>query len=256
MPSSKRERQRAAREARREAEAAAFRRAKARKRIFRLAILAVLGLVAAYAVYTATKPEEQQVATESTTTSSTALDPLCPPAEGTAERTVAFTTAPPMCIDASKSYTANVETDVGTFSVELFPDRAPVTVNNFVFLARNKYYDDVPFHRVIPGFVVQGGDAAKGDGTGGPGYQFGDELPKAGDYEIGSLAMANSGPDTNGSQFFVITGEQGVQLPPSYSLFGKVVEGIEIAKKIEADGTPGGTPATLHRIVKVTITES
>jgi len=256
VPSSKRERQRAAREARREAEAAAFRRAKARKRIFRLAILAVLGLVAAYAVYTATKPEEQQVATESTTTSSTALDPLCPPAEGTAERTVAFTTAPPMCIDASKSYTANVETDVGTFSVELFPDRAPVTVNNFVFLARNKYYDDVPFHRVIPGFVVQGGDAAKGDGTGGPGYQFGDELPKAGDYEIGSLAMANSGPDTNGSQFFVITGEQGVQLPPSYSLFGKVVEGIEIAKKIEADGTPGGTPATLHRIVKVTITES
>jgi len=161
-----------------------------------------------------------------------------------------------MCIDASRSYTANVETDAGTFSVELFPDRASVTVNNFVFLARNKYYDDVPFHRVIPGFVVQGGDAAKGDGTGGPGYQFGDELPKAGDYEIGSLAMANSGPDTNGSQFFVITGEQGVQLPPSYSLFGKVVEGIDVAKKIEADGTPGGTPATLHRIVKVTITES
>lgn len=257
MPSNKRERQRAAREARREAEAAAFRRAKARKRMFRLAILAVLGLVAAYAVYTATKPEEQRVATDSSTsTSSTTPDPRCPPPEGTAERTVNFTTAPPMCIDTSGSYTAVVETDVGTFSVELFPDRAPVTVNNFVFLARNKYYDGVPFHRVIPGFVVQGGDAAKGDGTGGPGYQFGDELPKAGDYELGSLAMANSGPDTNGSQFFVITGDQGVKLPPSYSLFGKIVEGMDVAKKIEADGSPGGTPAVVHKIVKVTITES
>ena len=225
--------------------------------MFRLAILAILGLVAAFAIYTGTKPEEQQVATDSsTTTSSTAPDPRCPPEGGTAERTVNFSEAPPMCIDTSKSYTAVVETDVGTFSVELFPERAPVTVNNFVFLARNQYYDGVPFHRVIPGFVVQGGDAAKGDGTGGPGYQFGDELPKAGDYEIGSLAMANSGPDTNGSQFFVITGDQGVGLPPSYSLFGKVVEGLEVVKKIEADGTPGGTPATVHRIVKVTITES
>lgn len=258
MPSNKRERQRAAREARREAEAAAYRRARTRKRVFRLAILAVLALVAAYGVYTATKPEEQRVATDdsTTTTSSTTPDPRCPPAEGTAERTVNFTEAPPMCIDTNASYTAVVETDVGSFSVEMFPERAPVTVNNFVFLARNKFYEGVPFHRVIPGFVVQGGDGAKGDGTGGPGYQFGDELPKAGDYEIGSLAMANSGKDTNGSQFFVVTGEQGVGLPPSYSLFGKVVEGLDVVKKIEADGTPSGTPATVHRIVKVTITES
>lgn len=257
MPSNKRERQRAAREARRQAEAAAYRRAKARKRVFRLAILAVLALVGAYAVYTATKPEEQRVATDSTTTtSSTTPDPRCPPPEGTAERTVAFTEAPPMCIDTNASYTATVETDVGTFAIEMFPERAPVTVNNFVFLARNKFYEGVPFHRVIPGFVVQGGDGAKGDGTGGPGYQFGDELPKAGDYEIGSVAMANSGKDTNGSQFFVVTGDQGVGLPPSYSLFGKVVEGMDVVKKIEAGGTPSGTPATVYRIVKVTITES
>ena len=256
MPTTKRERQRAAREARREAEAAAFRRAKARKRLFRLAILAVIGLIAAYAVYTTTKPEEQQVATESTTTSSTAPDPRCPPEGGTAERTVNFTEAPPMCIDQSKTYTATMETDAGAMTIELFPERAPVTVNNFVFLARNKFYDDVVFHRVIPGFVVQGGDAAKGDGTGGPGYQFGDELPKAGDYEIGSLAMANSGPDTNGSQFFIITGEQGVNLPPSYSLFGKVVGGLEVAKKIEADGDPTGNPKVIHRITKVTVEES
>ena len=257
MPTNKRERQRAAREARRAAEAAAYRRAQTRKRLFRLAILAVLGLVGAYAVYAATKPEEQRVATNSTTTtSSTTPDPRCPPPEGTAERTVAFTAAPPMCIDTNASYTATVETDVGTFAIEMFPERAPVTVNNFVYLARNKFYEGVPFHRVIPGFVVQGGDGAKGDGTGGPGYQFGDELPKAGDYEVGSVAMANSGPDTNGSQFFVVTGQQGVGLPPSYSLFGKVVEGLDVVKKIEADGTPSGTPATVHKIVKVTITES
>ena len=161
-----------------------------------------------------------------------------------------------MCIDASKTYTAAVETDIGSFTVEFLADKAPQTVNNFVFLARNRFYEDVPFHRVIPGFVVQGGDAAKGDGTGGPGYQFADELPEAGQYEIGSLAMANSGPNTNGSQFFVITGDQGVQLPPSYSLFGKVTEGLDVVKKIEADGSAAGTPATIHRIVKVTITES
>lgn len=258
MPTTKRERQRAAREARRAAEAAAFRRARARKRMFRIAILAVLGLVAAYAVYTATKPEEQRVATDdsTTTTSSTTPDPRCPPEGGTAERTVTFTEAPPMCIDTNASYTAAVETDVGTFSIEMFPERAPVAVNNFVFLARNNFYDDVPFHRVIPGFVVQGGDAAKGDGTGGPGYQFGDELPERGQYEIGSVAMANSGPDTNGSQFFIVTGQQGVELPPSYSLFGKVVEGMDVVKKIEADGSGSGKPTTVHRIVNVTITES
>ena len=128
-----------------------------------------------------------------------------------------------------------------------------MTVNNFVFLARNRAYEDVPFHRVIPGFVVQGGDVEKGDGTGGPGYEFADELPEQGEYEIGSVAMANSGPDTNGSQFFVITGDQGVSLPPNYSLFGKVTDGLDVVKKIEADGSPGGTPTVTHKIVKVTI---
>ena len=222
-----------------------------------MALLALIGLGAAYAVYNATKPEGTQVATDSTTTTTGELDSRCPPAEGTAERTVAFTEPPPMCIDASKTYTATVETDLGPFTIEFFADKAPQTVNNFVFLARHRYYDDVPFHRVIPGFVVQGGDGEKGDGTGGPGYNIADELPEGGEYEIGSLAMANtSQPNTGGSQFFVITGEQGVQLPPSYSLFGKVTEGMDIVKQIEADGTPAGTPATLHRIVKVTITES
>jgi len=262
VPSNKRERQRAAREARREAEAAAFRRAKARKRIFRLAILAVLGLVAAYAVYNTTKPEATDVATGTSTTTDAGSEPEygsgeCPPVEGAAERTGTFPDRPPKCIEEGKKYTATFTTDAGEFTAELAADKAPLTVNNFVFLARHKFYDGVPFHRVIPGFVVQGGGGEKGDPAGDPGYKIRDELPGAGEYEIGSLAMANSSrPHTGGSQFFVVTGEQGVQLPPSYSLFGKVIEGMDVVKKIEADGTPGGKPATVHKTIKVTITES
>ena len=99
---------------------------------------------------------------------------------------------------------------------------APKTVNNFVFLARWHYYDGIVFHRIIPGFMCQGGDP-EGSGRGGPGYRFDDELPAPGRYEIGSLAMANAGPNTNGSQFFIVSGPDGCSLPPSYSLFGKVV---------------------------------
>ena len=116
---------------------------------------------------------------------------------------------------------------------------APKTVNNFVVLARYHYYDGIVFHRIIPGFVLQGGDP-QGDGRGGPGYRFEDELPPAGRYEVGSLAMANAGPDTNGSQFFVISGPDGVRLPPQYSLFGKVVKGLDVVADIESVGTPSG----------------
>ena len=114
------------------------------------------------------------------------------------------------------------------------PDRRAATANNFVFLARWHYYDGIVFHRVIPGFVLQGGDPT-GTGTGGPGYRFADELPKPGRYELGSLAMANAGPDTNGSQFFIISGPQGVALPPKYALFGKVVTGLDVVAAIDAD---------------------
>jgi cyclophilin family peptidyl-prolyl cis-trans isomerase len=148
-----------------------------------------------------------------------------------------------------------VETDVGTFNVALDAKAAPKTVNNFVFLAREHFYDGVTFHRVIPGFVVQGGDP-QGNGSGGPGYKFADELPKAGAYKVGSLAMANSGPNTNGSQFFIITGSQGTQLPPNYSLFGNVNSGMDVVKNIEAGGSSSGTPTTVHKMTRVTITES
>lgn len=182
-------------------------------------------------------------------------DVPCPPSDGSPEPRKAFGSAPPpMCLGDGVE-TAEVETDVGSFTIEFLADKAPKTVNNFVFLARYRAYEDVPFHRVIPDFVVQGGDIESGTGTGGPGYEFDDELPKKGEYEIGSVAMANSGPDTNGSQFFVITGEQGVALPPSYSLFGKVIKGLDVVKKIEADGDPSGTPKVVHKIVKVTIIE-
>lgn len=179
----------------------------------------------------------------------------CPPAEGTQERTTSFESAPPMCLTPGVDYTAVITTDAGTVTVDLLEDKAPETVNNFVFLARNHYYDGITFHRVIPGFMIQGGDP-QGTGSGGPGYQFSDELPAAGEYEIGSVAMANAGPDTNGSQFFIVTGDAGVSLPPDYSLFGAVTEGMETVTAIETDGSAQGTPSTTHTIESVEIIEN
>jgi cyclophilin family peptidyl-prolyl cis-trans isomerase len=128
-------------------------------------------------------------------------------------------------------------------------------VNSFVVLARYHYFDGIVFHRIIPGFVLQGGDPT-GRGTGGPGYQFADELPKPGRYELGSLAMANAGPDTNGSQFFVISGPDGMALPPKYSLFGKVIAGLDVVATINDVGSPGGSPKEDVTITSVTIEES
>ncbi|MDQ3757806.1 MAG: peptidylprolyl isomerase [Actinomycetota bacterium] len=164
--------------------------------------------------------------------------------------------APPeMTIDPSHRYTAEMATSHGSMTIALDPVAAPKTVNSFVFLARQGYYDGVIFHRIIPGFVLQGGDPT-GTGTGGPGYKFEDELPPPGRYEIGSLAMANAGPNTNGSQFFVISGPDGVRLPPQYSLFGKVVAGLDTVTTVDALGTRGGTPREKVVIQSVTITES
>src|SRR5438045_6836725 len=126
-----------------------------------------------------------------------------------------------MCIGATHPYTAKIDTSKGTMTIALDAAAAPKTVNNFVVLSRYHYYDGVIFHRVIPGFMCQGGDP-QGTGTGGPGYKFEDELPAPGRYELGSIAMANAGPNTNGSQFFIVSGPDGVRLPPLHSLFGKV----------------------------------
>ncbi|HWG75014.1 MAG TPA: peptidylprolyl isomerase [Acidimicrobiales bacterium] len=179
----------------------------------------------------------------------------CPNPDGSSSKQQRFDGPPPMCIDPAKRYSAEMVTSKGTLTIALDPIGAPKTVNNFVFLARYHYYEGIVFHRVIPGFMLQGGDPS-GNGTGGPGYKFADELPRPGRYEIGSLAMANAGPNTNGSQFFVISGPSGVQLPPQYSLFGKVVSGLDVVSTIEAIGTPSGKPTELVTIESVTITEA
>ena len=162
---------------------------------------------------------------------------------------------PPMVIDPAKRYTATMETSMGTLVIALDPVAAPKTVNNFVFLAREGFYDGVIFHRIIKGFVCQGGDPT-GTGRGGPGYRFDDELPGR-RYEVGSLAMANAGPNTNGSQFFIISGPDGARLPPQYSLFGKVVKGLDVVEAMQSVPTGSGDrPKTDVVINSITITEA
>ncbi len=182
--------------------------------------------------------------------------PACPAADGSSERQTSFDGPFDMCIDPSKRYTAEMVTSVGTMVIALDSAAAPKTVNNFVSLARYHYYDGLIFHRIIQSFMCQGG-CPEGSGRGNPGYRFEDELPAPGRYEIGSLAMANAGPNTNGSQFFIVSGPSGVGLPPQYSLFGKVVKGLDVVDELEKVPTaPGDRPLTDVVIESVTITES
>jgi peptidylprolyl isomerase/peptidyl-prolyl cis-trans isomerase B (cyclophilin B) len=188
-------------------------------------------------------------------------DTPCPDPNGNSPRTLTFAKPPPTCISPSRTYTAEIVTTKGKITIALDSKGAPKTVNNFVVLARYHFYDGIPFHRIIPGFVVQVGDP-QATGSGGPGYKFDDELPKAGSYKVGSVAMANSGPNTNGSQFFIITGDAGVSLSPSFSLFGMVAEGMDVVRAIEAVGTPetatdpGGEPTEVVTISSVNIKEA
>ena len=182
----------------------------------------------------------------------------CPPVEGSDEQIQSFDGPPPMCLDPDATYSAKITTTVGEITVDLDQEQAPNTVNNFVFLARYNYFDDTECHRVIQGFVAQCGDPTA-TGTGGPGYQFADELPEEGSYEIGSIVMANSGPDTNGSQFFIVSGEGGVALPPSYNLFGAVAESdLGVVAEFDALGSldQSGVATEEIRIVDVEIIET
>ena len=177
-----------------------------------------------------------------------------PPLDGSAPKQQKFAEAPEMGIDPAKRYTATMETSMGTLVIALDTIAAPRTVNNFVYLAAQHYYDGVIFHRIISGFMCQGGDP-DGSGRGGPGYKFGAELPKPGKYQIGSLAMANAGPNTNGSQFFIVSGPSGCGLPPLYSLFGQVVKGLDIVEMMQNVPTgPGDRPKTDVVIKSVAIT--
>jgi cyclophilin family peptidyl-prolyl cis-trans isomerase len=136
-----------------------------------------------------------------------------------------------MTIDPAKKYQAIIRTSKGDITVGFFPEDAPQTVNNFIFLARDGFYDGVKFHRVIKGFMVQSGDPT-GTGAGGPGYRFRDEPVKQ-DYTPGTLAMANAGPNTNGSQFFIMHGDaSGGRLPKNYTIFGRVTAGMDVVDAI------------------------
>jgi cyclophilin family peptidyl-prolyl cis-trans isomerase len=139
--------------------------------------------------------------------------------------------APEMQIDPETIYQVTIATDRGDILLELDPKLAPKSVNNFVALARNGYYDGLTFHRVVDGFVIQGG-CPEGSGRGGPGYRFEDE-PVKGDYEAGAVAMANAGPDTNGSQFFICLEDLRGKLDKNYNLFGYTVDGMDVVRKIK-----------------------
>jgi cyclophilin family peptidyl-prolyl cis-trans isomerase len=184
------------------------------------------------------------------------MPPECPAPDGSSPKTQQFDGPPPMCIDPSKRYSAELDTSLGAMTIALDASAAPATVNNFVFLSRYHYYDGVVFHRIIKGFMCQGGDPT-GTGRGGPGYRFADELPAPGRYEVGSVAMANAGPNTNGSQFFIVSGPSGVRLPPQYSLFGKVVKGLDVVASMESvDTDKSDRPRKDVVINSVTISEA
>jgi cyclophilin family peptidyl-prolyl cis-trans isomerase len=171
-----------------------------------------------------------------------------------------YSEQPAMRIDPAKTYSGSLETNKGTIQVELFPDDAPVTVNNFVCLAEDGYFNNTPFHRIVKGFVIQGGDPT-GTGSGGPGYKFADE-PVSREYERGTLAMANAGPNTNGSQFFIVLDDLRGKLPKNYTIFGRVTGGMDVVDAIASTPTRTGrsgensTPTEPVTLEKVTISES
>ena len=163
-------------------------------------------------------------------------------------------TAPEMSIDPQKGYTARMDTDLGEIVLQLFADKAPRTVNNFVFLAREGFYDSVTFHRVIPDFMAQGGDPT-GTGRGGPGYQFKDEFhPSLRHDGPGVLSMANAGPNTNGSQFFITHGATP-WLDGKHAVFGKVISGMDVLMSIPPRD-PGTAREPGVRIRTIEITEA
>jgi cyclophilin family peptidyl-prolyl cis-trans isomerase len=261
-----RERQLAKLAARRAAE----RRRKRRQRLLAFALVAAVVLGTAIPLGLALTGNKKKPAAGPTpgATPSTSVTPSATPSakgvacggtvpKAAAEKKAQYAKPPPLTVDPSKNYTATVQTSCGTFELQLLPKVAPLAVNSFVFLARHHFYDGVTFHRIVPDFVIQGGDPT-GTGSGGPGYKFSDELKNKLTYQTGTLAMANSGPDTNGSQWFVVVSENGAkQLQHLYTIFGKVLKGIDVVEKINK--VPTGSdqkPLQTVYIEKITIKES
>jgi len=284
VPSAKRERKRAGRAAR----LAAIESAKRRKKRTRQAIGAVIVILAALGViYLVSRPTTKKSAEKSTTTThptttttapasttttaahaATTAKPLpCPPPTGSTRRVTSFPAPPPTCISPSGHYQAVFTTTAGSFTVSLDAAQSPVTVNAFVYLARYGFYNGTIFHRVLKGFVVQGGDPnpptaadPKLTGAQGPGFQVDGEVPKSGKYAIGEVAMAKTSTAPNGatgSQFFIITGASGAALPPDYALLGTVTKGMSVVDKIQAGGvsisSATGIPKVTYTVERVTI---
>ncbi|MDA8392004.1 MAG: peptidylprolyl isomerase [Actinomycetota bacterium] len=266
MPTTKRERQRAGRQARQAALQKAAKRRALRRQIIIGVVVVLIGLGVVYLLSRGGgKKKPAGTATKASTAHTTAASPAgCPSPTGSSPRRTTFPSAqPPMCINPAKAYSAMVKTDVGSFTIKLDAKASPKTVNAFVYLARYHFYDGLPFHRVIPGFVVQGGDpnppanaTTAPSGPQGPGFVVQGEVPHAGAYHLGTVAMAKTGSQPAGaveSQFFVVTGSQGTSLPPLYSVLGQVTSGMSVVNTISAAGSPSGTPRVLHKIVSVTI---
>ncbi len=286
MTSSKRERQKAGRRERLERMERAEKKRKGIRRGVIVGIIAVIVVgTGAFLFSGGSKPTTTTTTTSTTaaTTTTTAAGATataqekaaqtasnakavaygCPASASTKVNSLTWAKAPAMTISTSATYDADFDTTAGNFVVQLDTQSAPITSNNFVFLAEHNFYKCVVFQRVIPGFMIQGGDPT-GTGSGGPGYTIPDEYPKTGSptYPLYSIAMANTGqPHTGGSQFFIVTGSSGETLPATYSLFGKVVSGTSVVMKIQnagnsnasANGTP---PFVTYRILNITIKES
>jgi cyclophilin family peptidyl-prolyl cis-trans isomerase len=210
-----------------------------------------------------TAPTSAATKAKQATSDAVAVRAGCPSDPYTKLKKETWSKPPAMTIDTSKTYLATIKTDVGTFVITLNPKEAPIAVNSFVFLAEHDFYNCVIFHRVIPGFVIQGGDPS-GTGDNGPGYEYTEKGPPTASpqYPLDSVAMANSSsgstdPSTNGSQFFVVTGSSGETLQPDYVEFGQVTSGLSVISEINSDGSTSGVPPTVtHRMLSVTISES
>lgn len=260
MGTDKRARQKAARADRLAAEWQQGQRQRRTKGVIRFVVIGALivGAVVLWSLFTSSDDETVATATTATTSAPTTVAPTtaaptttvalpvaadgeCPAEDGSSAPQTVFDGPQPLCIDPTEKYVAAFSTSIGDFDILIDPALDEITANNFITLARFHAYDDVIFHRIINNFVVQGGDVAGLEGVGDAGYKFTGGVPEAGDYRVGSIAMANSGgPDTNGSQFFIVTGPNGANLPPLYSLFGQVISGIEVPLAMQGVATGAG----------------
>lgn len=275
MPSEKRQRQDEGRLLRLEAERSAATRSQRSRQLRNVGILVGVVLLVAFAISVLTKDGDGVEATDGTATTLAEGSPVsipipapgasitgetpCPAADGSEERATTFAQAPPTCIDATKTYTAVLKTSEGDITIALDPVASPIAVNNFVVLARYHYYDGVAFHRIVPGFVNQGGDAVgPTPGTGGPGYNLPDESPvdPATAYAPGAVAMAR-GQEVSGSQFFLVIGDPNGALASggNYPVFGNITAGQDVSTAINALAV-GEAPTKLVTIDSVEITES